>query len=713
VLNSNLLKYSHLIPLLFVSIFAAWGMHYELYYPEIHYSDGTFHLSVLKYLDTAFDNGRNPFDFWYSGTPFGFALFRSYQYFPYIFMYVAYLLTFKLVSLAQIMAASNLILVVALPWTFYFGLRAAGLCKTSSIFTSILSVLIADGGEFGLGLQNYTFGTNGLYTQLWALVFLPLAIGYAYKYLSSGTNLIIAVFFGFLTFGSHVIAAFIVNFSVLLFCAIFIFNKDYSGIKRTFIYFLILGLLTAHQWLFVFIDAPFINQSALEPAWKYNGRGIEYILNLLWSGKALDVGRFPSLTVLLLASICFGIFAPNKDSKNKFVNICFYALILFFTLYVGRQIWGWLFADMPALKSLHIHRFAIGFHFYTLVLIGAMLAYIYKNLKGRNFNRVIFILCLAALLAPAYIERAQMYIKSRNLRISSGEYLASNKQTVDLISNTDIFKTGPIYGGANYNWGLQTQIFGIPSYFFPTAAGYTTVGGSLFHAFSLAGETLFDFNVARKSHYELYGIRSVVSQNTWKGLDGFSQLGTSNNISVWSTNLEAFSFGVKNFDVCGEQKQASAFMRRWLQSSLPDTGSFGQILPGKCPTNRDGLVNYIDLPPNTSVDNKNIGKIIESYHNEYKPWFSKAKVQMNSEGLVILPTGYHPNWTVSIDGSQAKTMWVTPGFVAATVPAGIHMVEFEYKGSSLKTVAVALSCLFFMICLALKVRMPNKYRTNC
>ena len=705
-------KYSHFIPLLFVSIFVGWGMHYEMYYPEIHFSDGTFHLSVLKYLDTAFNHGRNPFDFWYSGTPFGFALFRSYQYFPYIFMYLAYLLTFKLANLAYIMAASNLLLVMALPWTFYFGLRAAGLCKTSSIFTSILSVLITDGGEFGLGLQNYTFGTNGLYTQLWALVFLPLAIGYAYKYLSTGNNLILAVFFGFLTFGSHVIAAFIVNFSVLLFCAYLIVHKEYISIRRSFFYFSLLALVTAHQWLFVFIDAPYINQSALEPAWKYNGRGIEYILDLIWSGKALDVGRFPSLTVLLLVSVCFGIFKPDSTLKNKCINNCFLALILFFSLYVGRQVWGWLFADMPALKSLHIHRFAIGFHFYALVLIGSMLSYFYKSIKKSKLYHLLFILCFVALLTPAFTERAQMYIKSRNLRISSGQFLGSNQSTVDMITKNELFKSGPIYGGANYNWGLKTQIFGIPSYFFPTAAGYTTVGGSLFHAFSLAGETLFDFNVTRKSHYELYGIRSVIAENTWGGLDGFNQVATSSNLSVWSTNLGAVSFGVKNFDVCGSQKHAPDFMRRWVQSTLPDKGSFGRILPGKCPDSRADLVNFVDNPPIASVDNKNIGRIIESFHNEYKPWSSQTKVQMDSDGLVVLPTGFHPNWTATIDGIDTKTIWVTPGFVAALVPAGIHLVKFEYKGSPLKTTAIVMACLFFAVSLGLSALIPGKYRTN-
>jgi hypothetical protein len=188
----------------------------EIFYPEVHHSDSAFHLSVLRALDTSVQNGRNPRDFWYDSTPFGYALFRTYQYIPYLGMYAVYLLSFKLLSLAAVLQLTTVALASLIPLSIFWGARIMGLARLESSLAAVASVLISERDNFGFGLQNFTFGTIGKITQLWAMVFLAPAIAGCFCYLLQGSRLALALSGVFLTFGSHVVTSFV----VIGFCAV-------------------------------------------------------------------------------------------------------------------------------------------------------------------------------------------------------------------------------------------------------------------------------------------------------------------------------------------------------------------------------------------------------------------------------------------------------------------------------------------------------------
>jgi hypothetical protein len=681
--------------LLLVSLFIGWGVSSELILSDVHFSDGAFHLSVLKYLDSAVKNNLNPLDFWYSGTPFGFALFRSYQYLPYLIIYSIYRVTFEFFSLSEVFTFCTIVLCMLIPWSTYFSLKKIGLSNVACTTAAIMSVLVADGGEFGFGLQNYLFGTNGLYTQLWAMVFLPLAISASYLYINNKTNFALSILFGFLTFGSHVVAAFILFFSVGVFWLLNIIrNKKFNF--QIFNYFSVLALVTAHQWFFAFKDSLYINQSSLEPAWKYNGRGFEYVVKLFWDGSLFDTQRFPSLTILFLIGLSAYLFYPLKENKNKFYADSFYALLLFLSLYIGRQIWGFLFENVGPLSSIHIHRFVIGVHFYSFVIIGLAAETIFKfTQNNQNLKKILLVIFLAILL-PAFNERFDRFEHAKNLRIQSKEFFSQSNFVNELVEITKKINLGPIYAGATHNWDYQTRQFGIPIHFFFTASGLPTVGGALYHAFSLAGETLFDINVSKKSHFELYGIGSIASTNTWAPLDKYNLLETKGNLSLYKTNNGILRVGQLGFISCGEKIKASDFMRRWVSSDLVDYSIYGIVAPENCEKNISTLekVNFVQNPPNISKYNKSIiGEVIE--YKNFNTWAFSGKVKLNSPGIVVAATGYHPNWKVKVNGEEKNTLWVTPGFIAVEVPAGIYDIDFEYQGSQSK--AFLLIASFFIL----------------
>jgi hypothetical protein len=647
-------KHLHLLLVLIASAFSGWEMYAQLSYPELNFNDGAFHISVLKMLDFAFQGGQNPLDFWYSGTPFGFALFRSYQYFPYLLIYSTYVALWKVFTLSQIFAATNVLLVVLLPWSVYWAFRIAKLENIDAAIAAVASVLISDDGEFGFGLQNYTFGTNGLYTQLWAMLFVAPAIAFAYRYLLEAKYLTRALFFGFLTFGCHVVAAFVLFFSVGFLSLSVVTNKKRdlnltSTLKRVVLYFTLLALVTSHQWVFVLLDAPYINQSLLEPQWKYAGRGLTYVLTLLWSGGSVDASRLPVLTPLMFIGCCAALFQPQK---SDFAKKTFWLAALFLSLYAGHEVWGFIFTNLPALSSLHVHRFAVGFHLYVAALVGIGAGTILRLSKDSKLGFFLVSLIVAGAFYPAFNERSSMYQKSGALRRNAGEFLQHNDQIGQLISSLTIPNDGIIYAGAKHNWEDEAKQFGIPLHYFATTAGLPTVGGALYHAFSLAGETLFEFDVRRRAHFQLYGIETVVAPVSWKGLGGsFVKRSAFGGLSIWDTGMNPLQLGSRSFLLCGNRKQASTFMRRWVQSPLVELGQFGELTLRDCAAASGTdlpTVSYEDPPPLPRKEATSDDKVVAI--GPYLPWRLEGKIETKTPRLVIAATGFHPNWRVFIDG---------------------------------------------------------------
>jgi hypothetical protein len=693
-------KHLPLLLVLMASVFSGYEMYAQLFYPELNFNDGAFHISVLKMLEFAIQGGQNPLDFWYSGTPFGFALFRSYQYFPYLLMYSAYVALWKAFTLSQIFAVANVLLVVLLPWSVYWAFRIAKLEKIDAAIAAVASVLISDGGEFGFGLQNYTFGTNGLYTQLWAMLFLAPGVAFAYRYLLEGKYLTTALFFGFLTFGCHVVAAFVLFFSAGFLALSFVFGNPGAGIatilKRVVFYFILLALVTSHQWLFVLWDAAYINQSLLEPQWKYAGRGLFYVLTLLWSGGSADAGRLPVLTLFMLVGCCAALFQPQK---SDFAKRTVWLAVLMLSLYAGHEVWGSIFTTLPAVSSLHVHRFAVGFHLYVAALVGVGVGTILRLTQDSKRALLLVSLIVAGAFYPAFKERSSMYRNAATLRHSAGEFIKRNDQIGQLVSSLTVLNDGIIYAGASHNWEDQAKQFGIPPHYFATTAGLPTVGGALYHAFSLAGETLFDFDVRRRAHFQLYGIQTVIAPVSWDGLGGsFSKRSSFGGLAIWDTGMSPLQLGSRSFLLCGNRKQASTFMRRWVQSPLVELGQFGELTLGDCagvsgsdlPT-----VSYDGLPPSPRREAASNDNVIAT--GPYLPWRIEGKVETKAPRLVVAATGFHPNWRVYIDGKASKTTWVTPGFLAAETEAGSHDVRFEYEGSTLKPVLLAASLGAFLV----------------
>jgi hypothetical protein len=646
-------------------LFAAWGFHHELFYPDVQFSDVAFHLSVLKTLDVVVRGGGNALDFWYDGVPFGFALFRAYQYLPYLFIYGFYRLSGEYFSLAQVLIGSVWLLAVVLPVSFFCSLRLVGVRALEAGIVALLSVLISDGSEYGMGLQNYTYGTIGIVTQLWAMVFLVPAIAASFQYLYYRKNLGLALLFSFLTFGCHVIAA------VILMACIAVFSlgaliRDRRSFLNPVILLGLIVLTTAHQWFFVLSDALYINRSSLEPSWKYEGRGISYIVDLFWSGGLFDCSRLPVITVLLLASLCYCVVYFKKirsESGGAFLSYAAALFLLFFSLCCGRQIWGWLFNLLPVLKSLHVHRFAIGVHLFGILVVASGVAALIRTFSSSAPRHALLIFALLIMLRPAFLERERMFVDNFSRQKNAAAVIAHDTDLRAVLEVLSQHRYGWTYVGSKTSWQKELLVAHyIPIDIFTVMRGVPTVGGVLFHAFSLAGETLFDFDPKNANHFDLFGIRNVVAPTSWEGVKGFSLVQTFGRFALWTRESQMMFVADDRFKASVDYSGQTDEMRHFVQDFSERNDSSGRFIWQKM----DSAQRFEGI------------------------------VEMSKTGRIVAAIGFHPNWQVSVDGVIQEKLWVQPGFTAVEVLAGKHAVSFEYNGSISKKYHVLLALLVIL-----------------
>ena len=652
--------------------FVLWGFHHELRDMEIQFSDVAFHLSILKALDQSVRGGQGALDFWYDTVPYGFALFRSYQYLPYLFMYGFYRMSGEYFSLLQILLGSTVILSVLLPLSVFVAMRMVGTGSLEGGIAALLSILVSDGNEYGMGLQNFTFGTVGLTTQLWAMVFLPLGVAASYGYLCHGKRLWLALLLFFLTFGCHVIAAVIIGICSGVFAVgTWLHKKDMDSLSRIALFFALAVVVTAHQWWFILSDAHYINPSALEPRWKYEGRGVIAILDLLWRGELFDANRFPILTALLLVAFCY--FATHyrnlkKRSGGEFLFYVPILLLLFLSLCMGREIWGSFFDLVSVLRNLHVHRFAVAVHFFGILIIavgtGALLRFLSKTLP-RLFLSVFFLLLF---LRPALLERAKMFSETAARHRTIAQEVEKDKDLPRLVDALAKLPYSRVYIGSKASWQSQLLTGGIiPLDLMITMRGIPSVGGILFHAFSLAGETIFDFDPSNVSHFDLFGINEVVSSASWQGAPEFELTDTFGRYRLWSRKHRVLLFAADD-------------------SFLESENFFGQT---------DKMRSFVQQYHRPPQESDAIGMLTEQRFDT--PWQITATAEMKNSGKIIAPIGFHPNWKAAVDGSTVDTQWVTPGFVAIKVPPGRHEISISYQGSWLKKYLLFLSTVIIII----------------
>src|SRR5262249_33503759 len=126
--------------------------------------------------------------------------------------------------------------------------------------------------------------------------------------------------------------------------------------------------LSAFQLLPLLLDGKILNHSRWEAAWKWDSFGAPAVLQYLFTGRMLDEGRLPVLSLAALAGAVLLIRrwrAATLAERFAGAGALFWILVLF-----GRPFWGPALALVGVLADMQLHRVASGAQVFLILLAG-------------------------------------------------------------------------------------------------------------------------------------------------------------------------------------------------------------------------------------------------------------------------------------------------------------------------------------------------------
>jgi len=106
------------------------------------------------------------------------------------------------------------------------------------------------------------------------------------------------------------------------------------------------------------------------------------------------------------------------------------------------------------------------------------------------------------------------------------------------------------------------------------------------------------------------------------------------------------------------------------------------------------------LRPSTSTTINSPGSV-PSQPMSLSNGVARGMVHLVRPGIVMLSASFDPGWHVTVDGHPEPIQVLAPAVVGVKVTAGIHRVEFTYRGFSLYPELIVLGIMALLVLLAL------------
>jgi len=91
----------------------------------------------------------------------------------------------------------------------------------------------------------------------------------------------------------------------------------------------------------------------------------------------------------------------------------------------------------------------------------------------------------------------------------------------------------------------------------------------------------------------------------------------------------------------------------------------------------------------------------------YKPNSVKIKTSTNKDSILFLSDNYYPGWVAFIDNKETKIYRANYTFRAVSVPAGEHLVNFEYRPDSYR-IGMGLSLISLVVLISSLIILRKK-----
>jgi hypothetical protein len=671
----------------------------ELRIGRVPLNDIVFHLAASERMETSFERGEPFLDPWVSEWSLGYPVWLSYQPLPHVAGALVLRLFRGVAEPAAIFASFYYLLIVTFPISVYAGARLLGLPPPAAGLAAILLFASsADGypGSYGLGYGAILWRGSGLYTQLFALQLMMIAIGVGARALDAGRKpmLILAGVLLALTGLAHIIFGYAAFVSVALLAVVG--PSSQRGQRLLRLLAMVLPALLLLAWFVVplQLNHGIVNHSRWEDPRKWDSYGARFILSELVSGRLLDFGRPPLLSLLLavgaLATIFFSFSNRSRNrSRNDALARRLLALCgLWLALFFGRATWGRLITLAGIPDDFPIHRLQAVFEL-TAMLLGAYgLARLIELASERKrasavAGGIVLAIAVAVAIVAIAADRAR-YLKQNQIW-GEENLVAYQKEGPDLEAALSDVQTilaarpGRASAGLAATWGGQFKVGSVPVFAF-LSRNHIDQASFLYHSMSKTSDLMVVRDENSRGHDIVFAIRAVVAPASRPVPNYLLRRSLHGRFAVYESSPEGY-FGVVDLvaHYVGPPSTNYDPSAAWLKSNLLSWGLVisldprAQVGPAIAPG---------ETLPDPSPDQTTLrGRVLSETKAGENYW---ARIEVNRPAYALIKITWNPALEAIVDGRPAPVLHVTPGFGAIAIPAGQHEVSVAYRPGILK-----------------------------
>jgi len=706
--NALLIAAGLLVPLVVVAP--------EIFYLTPDLNDGAFHLGVARNVVAAIREGTCALDFWVPTWLAGFPLFHYYQPGPYLALALIDLVSPHHVPLLFWYRTMTLLVLTLVPLTTYIALRWLGLGRDVAACAALLSCTVSTPGYYGIELGSFTWSGYGLFNQAVAFPLLPLALAGGWRALQRGGATLSAAAIVAATFLAHVLFGYITVLSLGL--VPFLagmgapFGRRLLALLRFYVQVLaLIAFFVVPLWLHLAVHA----KSLYDAASKFDSHGMVVILTRLFSGSMLDDGRFPILTLLALigAYLCARRWLENESAVHGWLlwGFVFWTLLSF-----GRATWGPLVDLLPMSRGLHMERLVCGLQLFGVWLAAVALGDILRRCRSvepRILRGVAVVGACGLLVGPVLAERARYAAHNarlvREAKDAFDEEITAFAPVLDLLRDSERRAPGRVYAGRSGGWGADYQVGQVPVYQLLSAEAIPTVGHAPF-SWALSTDVQLALDWPDESTVDLYDVRYLLTDQRREPPTGSELLMQSGKHRLYRLRTEGrFGLVTTPVAVSGPLDDLWYVTKLWAASPWPRKRAHPRVLAGRDVAGGLPVARMTDPFRLSGPGARGERNVFESpglytavrparpkgvlVHQEVSRQAAQVVVLLDSPGVVLFKSTYHPWWRASVDGIRVKTMLLMPGFIGVEVPAGRHRLRLEYGMGWVKPVLLLLGIL--------------------
>jgi Bacterial membrane protein YfhO len=656
----------------------------ELRIGRVPLNDVVFHLAASERMESSFARGEPFLDPWVSEWALGYPVWRSYQPLPHVVGAAVLWLFRGAGEPAAIFAAFYYLLIVTFPISVYAGARLLGLSPPAAGLGALLvfaSSAAGYPGSYGLGYGSILWRGSGLYTQLFALHLLAFAVGVGARALDGGrkTTRIVAGVLLALTGLAHIIFGYAAFVSVALLAVVGPRSRRSERLVRLLTIVVPAMLLLAWFVVPLALARGVVNRSRWEDPRKWDSYGAPFILRELLSGRLLDFGRAPLLSLLAALGALGAVLSRGDALARRLVALGGLWLALFF----GRETWGRLMILSGIPEDFPMHRLQGVFELSAILVAAYGVVRLIQLVAERNR-----ILAVAGAIAVAIAVLVMGADRSRFLKDNQawgeGSLAAYEREQPDLeaaladVRSILAARPGRVSAGMAATWGGQFKVGSVPVYAFLTR-DHIDQASFLYHSMSKTSDVMVVRDENNRGHDMVFGIRAVVAP-TIHPMPQLPLRSVHGRFAVYESSPEGY-FGV--VDVVGHYTGPPStnfdISSAWLKSALQPWGLVISLDPrsqvGPAIGRWAALPN--PTPEQTTLRSRVLSetKTAENY---------RATIETNRASYAFLKITWNPALEATVDGQPAPVIHVTPGFCAVPIPAGQHEVSVAYRPGLLK-----------------------------